>query len=763
MSAEYRNAAGAALAAGTVSSGYELAWFGDVVDTIRPLPEAEMMREAAGAFLSRLLYRGFYLFGWPRKDLAAFRESMLEGLPSSRSARFINAAVYAAGDVPPRVVTRPVGEFRGEPAIDLDGVLVRLDLDGSPPDTIEVRRPYISITKSPGFVLFRGPAGPPSADGQRLVRLYWNVTAGGAIGLVSLLSRELGELGLCYEFKVIHADAQYLDRADTAVLYMGHLDLVRAWSKLREIHARLLPNMRPYVPALTRKVGLGLALAEDPGGGNSYGMFVCEAIAGGAIQALVEGRTEPAERLEYVANWFADAGRSLDTPYASEAVLETVVGELTAVPAQRSVAPAAPSDYDLLGQVDRIAARIARGALVQGDRCTWLKPHQDEGGRSVWTPMEADLYGGTAGMALFFAHLADKTGDRSHAELALAASRQTLDIAAGLPGEGLYSGVSGAGLAVVLAGKALGDSDLAQDGCALVIQSAQRLLAADGPVSPDVVEGVAGALIAMLGADALGGQDLVGRLGDLLVRLGTEDAADGLCWLDALRGDEMGFIGFAHGASGCGLALGEAGRVLGEQRFLDAAERAFRYERHWFDQTEGDWRDVRSLQERGKNGDPRLEPDVYRHDWCYGAPGIGLARTALLLPGDKAPAEVVQDARIAFAKTARIGESFPQLIYDSCLCHGAAGIADALSLFPAEFASPDRDRMARELTHHSLMAYHDDLTWPAGHGLMLGAAGVAHSALRRLDPAIVSPLLPLPHRPEASGLASVEETSPRGV
>ncbi|CNF13542.1 type 2 lantibiotic biosynthesis protein LanM [Mycobacterium tuberculosis] len=755
---EFHRAAGAALAAASVSDGYRLSWFGETVDTIRPLPDDAMMAEAAASFLSRLLYRGFYLFGWPRKDQSAFRESMMEGLPASRSARFINAAVFSGGDIGPSTVVRPLEEFQGLPATEFDGVKVQVKLDrrqsGTSTNLVHVKRPGVSLTKSPGFMLFRSPHGQPSFDGQSLIRLYWNVTAVGALDLVALLSRTLAERDLRYEFKVVHSDGEWPERADTGVLYIGHRDLLNTWPALREIHGRLLPYMRPYVPALTRRLGVGLSVAEDPGDGASHGMFVCEAIAEGLVRAHHEGFTDPARQMAHVAEWFASKGRSLEAPYASEEVAYTTVEALsdTSPPQAKAAMPPTMeplSDDVLLGHVDRLARRISGDALWHDDRCTWLKPQPDGNGRRAWVPMAADLYTGTAGMGMFFAQLATVTGDRSHARLALAACRQALATADELPGIGLYSGASGVGLAVAVAGHALGEEALAADGCALVDRTADRILATGGPVPFDMVDGVAGALVTVLGAQTLGstgGLTLAGPLGTLLMDLGTGGRPGELFWLDRGRGDTMGFIGFAHGVAGCALALAELGHALREPLFLDAADRACRYERRWLDDTTGQWRDVRSIQERGPDANTDLEPDVHRYDWCYGAPGIALSRTGPLLDEGRATSGVTADARAGFRAAERAGETFPTLVHHACLCHGAAGIAEILSLTPAEFADGSHSRIARALTLRALVSHHDALVWPDGYGVMLGAAGAALTALRRVDPTIVSPLLPLPHR-----------------
>jgi len=747
MTTEFRDAVRAALAAVSVSDDYDLSWFGEIVETIRPLPDESMMREAAAAFLSRLLYRGFYLFGWPRRELSAFQESVMEGLSPTRSARFIDAVVQAAG-VGAVTISRPMGSFRGAPAIELDGAKVPIAHAGFRENLCSVRLPTVSLTKSPGFVLFRSPAGQPGDDGQRLVRLYWNVTAAGAVELIPLLIRSLDERALSYQFKVVHSDAVWPERADTGVLYLGHRDLVNVWPALREVHTQVLPLMRPYVPALTYKMALGLGVAEEPGDGTSHGMAVCSMVADGIIRAHADACTDPAARLEYVAESFAQRGRTLDRPYAG-AEMQPVIDALATGSTAPSVAGVAvPSGDVFLAHADRIARRIADAALWNGDRCTWLQPQLDADRHAGWGPMGADLYSGTAGMALFFAQIARVTGESAYIDLAKAAARQTLAAAAALPGVGLYSGTTGAGLAIALTGHALGEPTLVTQGCELVRTSAKQALAAEGSLSFDVIDGVAGALIALLATHPFtegGDLDLAESLGALLVRMARAVTPDTLCWFDPIRKDRLAFIGFAHGAAGCAFALGELGRILSDSAYLQAAEQACRYERGWYDEATGNWRDVRALQERSPDADTAVERDLYRFDWCYGAPGLALSRIPLV-EATVASADVIEDAHRGFGKARQAAKCFPALVYDTCLCHGSAGIAEILSLAPQEFANGEHDRLARVLTWQALKSYRDDLVWSSGYGLMLGAAGVALAALRRADDSIVSPLLVLPYR-----------------
>ena len=78
--------------------------------------------------------------------------------------------------------------------------------------------------------------------------------------------------------------------------------------------------------------------------------------------------------------------------------------------------------------------------------------------------------------------------------------------------------------------------------------------------------------------------------------------------------------GLAHGASGIGLALIEAGVALDDDELVDAGARGLRYESEVFDYEEGNWPDFRDT----------VTSPSFMLGWCAGAPGIGLARIQAL-------------------------------------------------------------------------------------------------------------------------------------
>ena len=66
---------------------------------------------------------------------------------------------------------------------------------------------------------------------------------------------------------------------------------------------------------MTLPLAPGLAFAEDPGGGESFGAHRCLLLAEAAVTAAERGLGAPEDRLEVVRERFAEAGTTLDAPY----------------------------------------------------------------------------------------------------------------------------------------------------------------------------------------------------------------------------------------------------------------------------------------------------------------------------------------------------------------------------------------------------------------------------------------------------------------
>ena len=143
----------------------------------------------------------------------------------------------------------------------------------------------------------------------------------------------------------------------------------------------------------------------------------------------------------------------------------------------------------------------------------------------------------------------------------------------------------------------------------------------------DVIGGAAGAIGAVarrhLRAPTDASQQALRMLAEHL-RLAQQSKTG--AWSSAIRAGRP-LTGLAHGASGIGLALIEAGVVLGDDELVDAGARGLRYEAAVFDVEEGNWPDFRDM----------VTSPSFMVGWCAGAPGIGLARIHALASAPSHP------------------------------------------------------------------------------------------------------------------------------
>ncbi|HEX6629662.1 MAG TPA: T3SS effector HopA1 family protein [Gemmatimonadaceae bacterium] len=170
---------------------------------------------------------------------------------------------------------------------------------------IRVWRPRESATLQPGFWFAFGAAG--GSEELPLLRVYFNLSADAAPVLVSALIGGLDRFGVPFRFKCLSRRSLY-PRTDAAVLYVAR----RHWALAAEVvdaaAARVGRGMIDQTPLFTRRLSPGVALAEDPGGGESFGMHRCRLAAQGVWNAWRDGARGPADRLAAVEAAFAQGG-----------------------------------------------------------------------------------------------------------------------------------------------------------------------------------------------------------------------------------------------------------------------------------------------------------------------------------------------------------------------------------------------------------------------------------------------------------------------
>jgi hypothetical protein len=194
------------------------------------------------------------------------------------------------------------------------------------PGGLAVRFPKEFLAMAPGF--YTALTDRP-VDSGPVVRLYWNVGPEGAVPFVREATASLNAARIGARLKVVSHPWGF-DRCDAAVLYVAGCDLPVASAVVRTLHSVLAPYLEPEVPALTLRVAPGVALAEDPGEGSSFGQHRCRLIAEGLIRANEEGGASVEERVSAVLETLSAGGVEPAAPYLNAgSVIASQVAELS--------------------------------------------------------------------------------------------------------------------------------------------------------------------------------------------------------------------------------------------------------------------------------------------------------------------------------------------------------------------------------------------------------------------------------------------------
>ncbi|MBI4862354.1 MAG: type 2 lantipeptide synthetase LanM [Candidatus Riflebacteria bacterium] len=250
-------------------------------------------------------------------------------------------------------------------------------------------------------------------------------------------------------------------------------------------------------------------------------------------------------------------------------------------------------------------------------------------------PTGADLYGGFTGIALFFAALAQTTGDDGFGGLALDALRtlrresgdRNIREFASWAGIGGASGCGSIVYGLVRTGQLLGDPSLTDDATKFAAHISPELIDADTAL--DVISGSAGAVLGLLALyDAAGEQWVLDRAiacGQHLLRSRVPTPAGHRAW--RTRTVARPLTGFSHGAAGIAYSLLRLFERAKDPDLEAAAIEGLAYERSLFIPAAGNWPDLRESTDLQGQA-------LHRTAWCHGAAGITLARLGGLMALD---------------------------------------------------------------------------------------------------------------------------------
>jgi hypothetical protein len=715
----------------TIISPTRFTWFGEPSPALsRKILRALDPDHARGHLVSQLrqrLYAAFYVCGFPQPQ--ASTSAFPAGCPS-----FTDALSRANAGTGSWTMDWLVSSVDGDDMVaERDGLRLRAGAGSW----------KISADRQPG----------------QIVRVYFNVTASGALSLMAELTRELNRLPIYFRFKVI-AHPERFTRCDSAVLYLRADDFARAAEPVARAHSAACDGARSAVPAFTKRLAGGLGLAEDPAQGTSFGWHRSGLLAEAILDAHERGLRALEARLGCVKARFAEAGLNLDAPYLNPGAVDRYELDWSA----NSSRPPARSTHDMRESHDAdkeqalalalaIGTRLADAALWHDGRCTWFGPVRardacedaaDVRHRSTLGP---SLYDGTSGIGLFLAELASASGDKALEAASLGAARQALHRLPAHPaasGPGLYSGWPGVALAVARIGRLAGDRQLVIEARKLV-----TTMAHGAPHSHDfdLISGRAGGVLALVSLARMLGEtgylETAQGLADSLCG-DAEASSEGWSWRGPGQRHGRNLTGYSHGTAGVAHALLELFAETRNDRLLTAARQAFAYERHWFAPARRNWPDFRVEHKLPAGG---RAPPLFQTAWCHGAPGIALSRLracALLNDG-----ECRAEAVVALDTTARATESLVASgEFAASLCHGVTGNLQILEHGFEQLGSTEpQAKLARQATARMLREAHvrvssglDQGELTAEPGLMLGSAGLGFFLLRSARPETPSAL-----------------------
>ena len=277
------------------------------------------------------------------------------------------------------------------------------------------------------------------------------------------------------------------------------------------------------------------------------------------------------------------------------------------------------------------------------------------------------LYGGSGGVAMFFAAVFRATGEPRYKALAEACLKPLRRVMArpSLCSPEQQLELVRDSYALSVCERLLGNRELGAAAVSYISKIKSEIFTAD--TSFDVLGGSAGAILSLLSfRDRASDGSLMAlaqKAGDYLLTARAQTSTGLRAWSTI----DVPLLGFAHGASGTALALHRLAQASDNSSYAEAAEEALAYERSLYEPTQLNWPDLRDAAEGGS-----VNYDAC--GWCHGGTGIGIAHVGLTEMIDK---EVAR-AQIAHARKASLSIAQSSSVNFCCGALGRAMFFDML-------------------------------------------------------------------------------------
>jgi type 2 lantibiotic biosynthesis protein LanM len=403
----------------------------------------------------------------------------------------------------------------------------------------------------------------------------------------------------------------------------------------------------------------------------------------------------------------------------------------------------------LVAMAEAIGERLRVLALHTEETVGWLGIGPVNEREWHLLPAGADIYSGTAGIALFLGYLGKLTGKETYTDLACVALRTVrqqvaLQVASGGGSVGAFEGLGGYIYLLAHLGALWKDVALYKEAEELTAYLAQRI---EQDQTFDWLSGSAGCIAALLSLHSVAPSEVTlataMRCGEHLIQC-ARPMTVGVGW--PTERQKIPLTGLAHGNAGIALSLLYLFAASGEERFRQMALDAIAYERSLFSVEKQNWPDLRTsivtarTPEMGEKRGDDVKEQAYMIAWCHGAAGIGLARLGALRVLNDTATHAEVDAALQAMLQGGFGENHS-------LCHGDMGNLDILLTATQLLKDAYYQEQLRHITPMLLDSI-DVCGWVSGvpqgvetPGLMTGLAGIGYALLRLASPTSVPSIL----------------------
>lgn len=169
---------------------------------------------------------------------------------------------------------------------------------------VKVRFPAERPRSNPGRLTVTGLRGPALPTGP-LASCYLNLRADSAALLFTDLVRYLDTLGLRFTARLLGDPSSY-GRPDSVVVTAPRMAIPSVLRMALGLHPRARDGFSDDVPAFTRAMAAGIALADEPPSGHGFGVARSRVVATGLVAAGPDAG--PEERLAVVHRTLASEG-----------------------------------------------------------------------------------------------------------------------------------------------------------------------------------------------------------------------------------------------------------------------------------------------------------------------------------------------------------------------------------------------------------------------------------------------------------------------